>query len=117
MLIFSDSLLDSAEKLISKEYPELSVQFTSPYPVGTYKIGFGKEYRATSGLDGYQGLPFLRFINIRIVRLVFILHGYVQNEFDLVYGDQWKTDDELELLKKSSNHIRKPIYREICAVN
>ena len=55
-IIFLGSLLESAEQLISKEYPEVDIQFTSPYPVGTYKIGFGKEYRETSGLDGYQGL-------------------------------------------------------------
>ena len=50
-----DSLIDSAEALFVKKYPNLDLKFTSPFPVGNYKIGFGKEAKKETGLDGLEG--------------------------------------------------------------
>ena len=100
--------------------------------MGNYKIGFGKEAKKETGLDGLEGKlyfcdlflrKFPRNFKKKISEkkthkiLVFILHAYVTNAFDLVFDDQWKTAEEIDDLKQTANSNRKPIYREICAVN
>lgn len=54
----SSSLADAAEELMESDYPDLEVKFTSPFPIGQYKIGFGAKARQRTGLDGLQGFSF-----------------------------------------------------------
>merc|ERR1711892_35268 len=96
------SLAEAAEELMDKEYPDLEVKFTSPFPIGHYRVGFGAEARQSTGIDGLQ---------------VFMLHGYVTNGFDLVFDDNcWKTEEEFDAMATAATTpTKRAVYREICA--
>merc|ERR1711990_850275 len=81
------SLVEAAENLIKRDYPKLDVIYTSPFPVGHYKITFGRDLKKSTGKDG---------------SIVFIIHGYVRSEFDELCPDDWATCEDLKRMKNSA---------------
>ena len=95
--------MQESARALAPEDSEIS--FTSPFPIGHYRIGFGKAAKSETGLDGV---------------IVFLLHAYVNDSRDgNILPSQWITSDDLEKLKTDSklNSSLFSIYKEITAVN
>merc|ERR1712141_597681 len=53
--VTKSSLIETADEMLRHKYPKLDVIYTSPFPVGHYKMTFGRDLKKSTGKDGSIG--------------------------------------------------------------